>query len=45
MTIFYVLDEWVGDCYIDCDINGGIMTLSFENFRKILINRQEPLHQ
>ena len=30
---------------IDCEINGGILTLSFENGSKIIINRQEPLHQ
>lgn len=34
-----------GDSDIDCEINGGVLTLSFENGSKIIINRQEPLHQ
>ena len=29
----------------DCEINGGVLTISFENGSKIIINRQEPLHQ
>ncbi len=45
MTIEERLDDWDGDSDIDCEINGGILTLSFENGSKIIINRQEPLHQ
>lgn len=39
------LDDWDGDSDIDCEINGGVLTISFENGSKIIINRQEPLHQ
>ncbi|MEL0579925.1 iron donor protein CyaY [Pectobacterium punjabense] len=39
------LDRFEGDADIDYEINGGVMTLSFENSSKIVINRQEPLHQ
>ncbi|POD90326.1 iron donor protein CyaY [Pectobacterium odoriferum] len=39
------LDRFEGDADIDYEINGGVMTLSFENGSKIVINRQEPLHQ
>jgi CyaY protein len=45
MTIEERLDDWDGDSDIDCEINGGILTISFENGSKIIINRQEPLHQ
>ncbi len=45
MTIEERLDERDGDSDIDCEINGGVLTLSFENGSKIIINRQEPLHQ
>lgn len=44
-TIEERLDDWDGDSDIDCEINGGVLTLSFENGSKIIINRQEPLHQ
>ncbi|ACY82967.1 iron donor protein CyaY [Edwardsiella piscicida] len=39
------LDACQSDADIDCETNGGVMTLSFENGSKIVINRQEPLHQ
>lgn len=39
------LDWFEGDADIDYETNGGVMTLSFENGSKIVINRQEPLHQ
>jgi len=39
------LDAWDGDSDIDYETQAGIMTLSFENGSKIIINRQEPLHQ
>jgi CyaY protein len=45
MTIEESLDDWDGESDIDCEINGGVLTLSFENGSKIIINRQEPLHQ
>lgn len=38
-----VLDELEVD--IDGEISAGILTLEFENGSKIIINRQEPLHQ
>lgn len=44
MTIEERLDDWDGDSDIDCEINGGVLTISFENGSKIIINRQEPLH-
>ena len=30
---------------IDYDQNGGLLTLEFENRSKLIINRQQPLHQ
>ena len=30
---------------IDCDSSGGILTLTFENRSKIIINTQPPLHE
>lgn len=45
MTIEERLDNWDGESDIDCEINGGVLTLSFDNGSKIIINRQEPLHQ
>ncbi|MCG6202156.1 iron donor protein CyaY [Psychromonas antarctica] len=30
---------------IDYDQNGGLLTLEFENRTKLIINRQQPLHQ
>lgn len=44
-TIEERIDDWDGDSDIDVEINGGVLTLSFENGSKIIINRQEPLHQ
>ncbi|MBG6242681.1 MAG: iron donor protein CyaY [Candidatus Symbiopectobacterium sp. Dall1.0] len=45
LTIEEALDDFDGDADIDYETNGGVMTLSFENGSKIIINRQEPLHQ
>ena len=45
LTIEEHLDDWDGDSDIDCEINGGVLTITFENGSKIIINRQEPLHQ
>lgn len=39
------IDNFAGDSDIDYETNGGVMTLTFENDNKIIINRQEPLHQ
>ncbi|MCV9879355.1 iron donor protein CyaY [Brenneria izbisi] len=39
------LDQFAGDADIDYETNGGVMTLRFENGSKIVINRQEPMHQ
>ncbi|STD49920.1 frataxin-like protein [Edwardsiella tarda] len=39
------LDAYQDDADIDCETNGGVMTLSFEDGSKIVVNRQEPLHQ
>ncbi|ARU95582.1 iron donor protein CyaY [Tatumella citrea] len=39
------LDEHDGDADIDYETHGSVMTLSFENGSKIVINRQEPMHQ
>ncbi|MGL5949034.1 MAG: iron donor protein CyaY [Aeromonas sp.] len=30
---------------IDCERAGGLLSLSFENRSKIIVNKQEPLHQ
>ncbi|XHI06001.1 iron donor protein CyaY [Enterobacter hormaechei] len=42
LTIEERLDDWDGDSDIDCEINGGVLTITFENGSKIIINRQEP---
>lgn len=39
------LDEMELESDIDYEIAAGILTLTFENGTKIIINRQEPLHQ
>lgn len=39
------IDNYEGDADIDCEINGSVMTLTFENNSKIIINRQEAFHQ
>ncbi|MGL5038467.1 MAG: iron donor protein CyaY [Aeromonas sp.] len=38
-----IIDERYPD--IDCECNSGVLTLSFENKTKVIINKQEPLHQ
>ncbi len=40
LTIEERLDDWDGDSDIDCEINGGVLTITFENGSKIIINRQ-----
>lgn len=39
------IDNYDGDADIDSEINGGVMTLSFEDGSKIIINKQEAFHQ
>lgn len=39
------LDAHEGEADIDYETHGSVMTLSFTNGSKIVINRQEPLHQ
>ncbi len=39
------IDNYEGDADIDCEINGGVMTLTFEDGSKIIINKQEAFHQ
>lgn len=45
LTVEERLDEHDGDADIDYETHGSVMTLSFDNGSKIVINRQEPLHQ
>ncbi|TBL94063.1 iron donor protein CyaY [Hafnia alvei] len=45
LNIEEAIDAYEGDADIDYETNGGVMTLTFENGSKIVINRQEPLHQ
>ena len=46
-----ILYQKIEDCIedsgadIDYDQNGSLLTLEFENRTKLIINRQEPLHQ
>lgn len=45
---FYIeqaIDNYDGDSDIDYEIQGNVMTISFENGSKIIINRQESMHQ
>lgn len=45
LTLEEQLDAHEGDSDIDYETHAGIMTITFENGSKIIINRQEPLHQ
>lgn len=40
LTIEERTDDWDGDSDIDCEINGGVLTITFENGSKIIINRR-----
>jgi len=46
-----ILYQKIEDCIevsgadIDYDQNGSLLTLEFENRTKLIINRQQPLHQ
>lgn len=39
------LDGYDGDNDIDYEIQGNVMTITFENGSKIIINSQEAMHQ
>lgn len=45
LSIEQQLDHYDGEADIDYQIHAGVMTLSFANGSKIIINKQEPLHQ
>ena len=46
MTIEERLDDWDGDSDIDCEINGRHSDPeASKTAAKLLLNRQEPLHQ
>ena len=45
MTIEVRWDVWESESETDCELNGGGLTLSFENGSKIIMNGQETLHQ
>ncbi|WP_127959073.1 iron donor protein CyaY [Serratia microhaemolytica] len=45
LNIEQTLDAFTGDSDIDYETHSGVMTLTFDNRSKIVINRQEPLHQ
>ena len=36
LTIEERLDDWDGDSDIDCEINGGVLTITFENGSKMI---------
>ncbi|MBQ4668486.1 iron donor protein CyaY [Aeromonas hydrophila] len=46
-AFFQYVEDTVDTGYpdIDCERAGGVLTLSFENKTKVIINKQEPLHQ
>ncbi len=39
LTIEERLDDWDGDSDIDCEINGGVLTITFENWQQ---NHYQP---
>ncbi|XBC37939.1 MAG: iron donor protein CyaY [Buchnera aphidicola (Meitanaphis microgallis)] len=39
------IDDYCGKSDIDFEINTNMIVITFENKSKIIINRQEPLHQ
>ncbi|MGL5008181.1 MAG: iron donor protein CyaY [Plesiomonas sp.] len=45
--VWHTLEEKLDDIDTDIDYEnqGGVMTLTFEDGSKIILNRQEPLHQ
>lgn len=44
-TIQDILDNYLGNADIDCEIQYYTMTITFNNKSKIIINRQESLRQ
>lgn len=46
-AFFQYVEDTLDESYpdIDCSRNGGVLTLSFENQSKVILNKQEPLHQ
>jgi len=44
---YQVIEDAMDNCDadIDCELNSGVVTLTFVNGSKIIINKQEPLHQ
>ncbi|MCO4800039.1 MAG: iron donor protein CyaY [Colwelliaceae bacterium] len=45
--ILLALEEAIEDCGVDIDYEGvgGMLTLTFKNTSKIIINKQAPLHE
>ncbi|MDO6425954.1 iron donor protein CyaY [Thalassotalea sp. 1_MG-2023] len=45
--LLLTLEEAIEDCGIDIDYEGvgGMLTLTFKNASKIIINKQAPLHE
>lgn len=45
--LLLALEEAIEDCGIDIDYEGvsGMLTLTFKNASKIIINKQAPLHE
>ncbi|MFG0834113.1 MULTISPECIES: iron donor protein CyaY [Aeromonas] len=46
-TFFQSVEDRIDANYpdIDCERAGGVLTLVFENKTKVILNKQEPLHQ
>jgi len=44
---FIAIEEALDECEVDIDFESaeGILTLIFENSTRIILNKQEPLHQ
>ncbi|XBC41777.1 MAG: iron donor protein CyaY [Buchnera aphidicola (Kaburagia rhusicola rhusicola)] len=45
LSIEYNIDNYRGKSDIDCEKNYNVITITFENKKRIIINKQEPLHQ
>jgi len=45
--LLLALEEAIEDCGVDIDYEGvgGMLTLTFKNSTKIIINKQAPLHE
>ncbi|MCS3457508.1 iron donor protein CyaY [Aeromonas rivuli] len=46
-TFFQYVEDTIDANYpdIDCERAGGVLNLAFENKTKVILNKQEPLHQ